>query len=69
MTNTHLDNVAKSMFPKWQRTSNYPLKLFYLSGTVQAMPSRMNISGYVCDLDIVYNIHSSIKKGGVACPN
>ena len=47
MTNTHLDNVAKNMFPRWQKTSNYPLKLFYLSGTVEDMPTRMNVSGYV----------------------
>jgi len=52
VTNTHLDNVAKNMHPKWQMTSNYPLKLFYLSGTVEAMPSKRWV--YVC-------VYSSVK--------
>jgi len=38
VTNSYLDNAAKLMIPKWQNTSAYYLRLYYLSGKVEDMP-------------------------------
>ena len=30
VTNNHLDNVAKTMFPKWQETRDYIYDMYYV---------------------------------------
>ena len=38
VTNEHLDNVAKIMFPRWQDTKHYSYDLYYVLNNADKMP-------------------------------
>lgn len=44
VTNKHLDNVAKTMFPSWQETERYNYDLYYVLSDAE----KMRLLRYVC---------------------
>ena len=38
VTNEHLDNVAKIMFPRWQYAKHYNYDLYYVLDNAEKMP-------------------------------
>ena len=39
ITNRHLDNVAKTIFSKWQDTKEYIYDMYYVLSDAEKMPS------------------------------
>ena len=39
VTNRHLDNVARTIFPKWQETKEYIYDVYYVLSGAEKMPS------------------------------
>ena len=48
VTNKHLDNTAKTMFPKWQETKDYIYDMYYVLSDAEKMPSMRCASCYTC---------------------
>ena len=44
VTNNHLDNVAKTMFPKWQKTKDYSYDMYYVLSDAEKMPPMRFVS-------------------------
>ena len=46
VTNGHLDNAAKSMFPKWQKTDSYAYDLGITTSNIRDIPSFEYVNVY-----------------------
>lgn len=44
VTNNHLDNVAKTMFPKWQETRDYIYDMYCVLSDAEKMPPMRFVS-------------------------
>ena len=44
VTNKHLDDVAKTMFPKWQETKDYSYDMYYVLSDAEKMPTMRFVS-------------------------